>query len=90
QAPAPRLFAAARHPYTRALLASAPRPDPDRKRGAVSVQGEVPSPAAPPPGCAFHPRCPRALRGTCDREAPPLEEVEPGSGHKLACWNPAH
>ena len=41
-----------------------------------------------PPGCAFHPRCPRAIAGTCDRDVPRLEETSAGSGHKVACWNP--
>jgi peptide/nickel transport system ATP-binding protein len=47
-----------RHPYTRALLASIPRPDPTRKADRAKLEGEVPSPINPPPGCPFHPRCP--------------------------------
>jgi len=42
----------------------------------------------PPPGCAFHPRCPRAEKGKCDTEAPDLEELIPGSHHRVACWHP--
>ena len=88
QASTRALFAEPRHPYTRALMASAPLPDPERKRVRLVLEGEVPSPIAPPPGCAFHPRCPRAIKGRCDREAPPLEETSQGSGHRVACWNP--
>jgi oligopeptide transport system ATP-binding protein len=88
QAPREALYAASRHPYTRALLAAAPQPDPQRKRLRIVLQGDVPSPIDPPPGCAFHPRCPRAVNGTCDKEIPRLEETAPGSGHRVACWNP--
>jgi oligopeptide transport system ATP-binding protein len=88
QASAEELYAEAHHPYTRALLAAAPQPDPERKRVRLVLQGDVPSPIDPPSGCAFHPRCPRAIRGTCDSEAPPLGEMVTGSGHKIACWNP--
>jgi oligopeptide/dipeptide ABC transporter ATP-binding protein len=88
QAPAAALYQDPRHPYTRALLASAPRPDPERKRMRLVLEGEVPSPIAPPPGCAFHPRCPRVVKGTCDRDVPRLEETSEGSGHRVACWNP--
>ena len=82
------LYREPRHPYTRALLASAPQPDPDRKRVRLVLEGEVPSPISPPPGCAFHPRCPRAVPGTCDRDLPPLQETSKDSDHRVACWNP--
>jgi len=88
RAPAEQLYREPRHPYTRALLAAAPRPDPERRRVRLVLEGDVPSPIDPPPGCAFHPRCPRAVPGTCDREVPRLEETVEGSGHKVACWNP--
>jgi oligopeptide transport system ATP-binding protein len=88
QAPAEALYAAPRHPYTRALLAAAPVPDPAHKRVRLVLQGDAPSPIEPPSGCAFHPRCPRAIRGTCDHEVPPLGETVGGSGHKIACFNP--
>ncbi len=88
QAAADRLYKEPRHPYTRALFAAAPRPDPGGKRVRLVLEGDVPSPMNPPPGCAFHPRCPRALPGTCDRQVPPLEETAAGSRHKVACWNP--
>jgi oligopeptide/dipeptide ABC transporter ATP-binding protein len=68
-APAAELFADPKHPYTRALLAANPEPDPDARPETAPLQGEVPSPLAPPPGCAFHPRCPRAFA--------PCPDVEP-------------
>jgi oligopeptide/dipeptide ABC transporter ATP-binding protein len=88
QGDAPSLYARAHHPYTRALLRSVPVADPSRKRLHVLLEGDVPSPIDPPPGCAFHPRCPRAVPGTCDKEEPSLAEIAMGSGHKVACWNP--
>src|SRR5271154_6920166 len=78
----------AAHPYTRALLAAAPQLDPERKRVRLVLEGDVPSPIDPPAGCAFPPRCPRVGKGTCDRNAPPLEETSKGTGHRVACWNP--
>ena len=88
QASAEALYAEPRHPYTRALFSAAPQPDPERKRVRLVLEGEAPSPIDPPAGCAFHPRCPRILRGKCDRESPPLAEITEGSGHKVACFNP--
>jgi oligopeptide transport system ATP-binding protein len=88
QASAVDLYEQPRHPYTRALLAAAPVPDPERKRVRLLLAGEAPSPMDPPPGCAFHPRCARAIPGTCNSEVPAFEETAPGSGHRVACWNP--
>jgi oligopeptide transport system ATP-binding protein len=88
QAPSARLYEQPRHPYTRALFAAAPQPDPERKRVHLVLEGDVPSPMDPPPGCAFHPRCPRAIPGTCDRDVPRLVEIDPGTEHHVACWNP--
>ena len=70
-APREALYTTPRHPYTRALLAAVPEPDPARQRMKVRVpvQGEIPSPAAPPPGCVFHTRCPVAIE-KCRREVP--------------------
>ncbi|MCP5151829.1 MAG: ATP-binding cassette domain-containing protein [Ectothiorhodospiraceae bacterium] len=68
-APEPALFSRPRHPYTRALIESVPEPDP-RARGRRRVlAGDIPSPIAPPPGCVFHPRCPRA-EARCRAERP--------------------
>jgi oligopeptide transport system ATP-binding protein len=72
------------HPYTQALLAAVPVPDPEVEAGREHrvVQGEVPSPINPPPGCVFHPRCPLAT-DRCRTEVPALREVKPG--HWVAC-----
>jgi oligopeptide transport system ATP-binding protein len=89
QASSEALYEAPRHPYTRALLAAAPQPDPERKRVRLVLEGDAPSPIDPPSGCAFHPRCPRAIPGTCDRRAPPLEQAtSTADPHEIACWNP--
>jgi len=77
------LFATPLHPYTEALLAAAPVPDPAKKRSRRAiVQGEVPSPLRPPSGCHFHPRCRYAI-AACRSTDPPLIEVKPG--HHVAC-----
>ena len=76
------LFASPRHPYTRALLAAAPVPDPRRRGEPPALIGEPPSPLAPPSGCAFHPRCPLAI-DRCRHEAPPL--LTGTDGHATAC-----
>ena len=70
------LFESPNHPYTQALLAEVPRID-RKRRTFVPISGEIPSPLAPPPGCHFHPRCPRAMP-RCAAEAPALREVAPG------------
>ncbi|HEX9426150.1 MAG TPA: dipeptide ABC transporter ATP-binding protein [Candidatus Polarisedimenticolia bacterium] len=76
------IFKTPLHPYTRALLQAIPIPDPDRVRERVVIRGDLPSPAAPPPGCRFHTRCPVAI-DICSRVEPPLVEVAPG--HRVAC-----
>jgi oligopeptide/dipeptide ABC transporter ATP-binding protein len=73
-----------RHPYTRALLSSVPVPDPDRARDRIVLRGDIPSPADPPPGCPFHPRCQHPLKDAdCARLVPPLAEKAPL--HFAAC-----
>src|SRR5690606_31269926 len=71
------LFAAPKHPYTAALIASLPKPDPFASGERSVPQGEVANPANPPTGCYFHPRCPYAT-DVCQTETPPLEQVAPG------------
>jgi len=89
QAAADELFASPAHPYTIALLSAIPVPDPTVRGRRLVLQGDVPSPISPPPGCAFHPRCPVA-EGVCRIERPELRQVrapragEP-SGHLAAC-----
>lgn len=81
------LFTSSRHPYTRALLRSVPRPElGGKERGETFVlPGEPPSPTSPPGGCPFHPRCPHPAKdGECIADKPPLEAKEPG--HFAACW----
>ena len=72
-----------RHPYTRALVAAVPLPDPQVSLPPVPVEGEPPDPAALPPGCPYHPRCPHAF-DVCPVDRPPLIEVD--GGHQVACW----
>ena len=72
------------HPYTQALLSAVPVPDPDAKRERIILQGDVPSPLAPPPGCAFHPRCPvKDKPEACFKEVPTLRVLSNGS--RAAC-----
>ncbi len=76
------LFAAPRHPYTRALLSAVPVPDPLARRDRVILTGDVPSPINPPSGCRFHTRCPYVF-DRCRTEEPVLRDV--GGGQKAAC-----
>jgi len=71
------IFARPLHPYTQALLAAVPHPDPRRRSRYVAAPGEVPSPIDPPSGCHFHPRCPRAA-ADCRATVPEFREAEPG------------
>ncbi|MGE4551492.1 MAG: ABC transporter ATP-binding protein [Desulfovibrionaceae bacterium] len=88
-APAPAFFAGApgaAHPYSRALLSAAPAPDPDAARTRIVLRGDPPSPANPPAGCPFHPRCPEVM-DICRRAAPALLPLKGGdAGHSAACW----
>ncbi|MDB4967860.1 MAG: oligopeptide/dipeptide transporter ATP-binding protein [Myxococcales bacterium] len=86
-APAAALYARPLHPYSVALLSAVPEIDPAKKRTRIILEGDVPSPAAPPPGCPFHPRCPLyAQKGRpelCRTALPPLEDKAPN--HRAAC-----
>ncbi|MCI4342309.1 MAG: ABC transporter ATP-binding protein [Thermoplasmata archaeon] len=82
RAPTEDLFTRPLHPYTQALLAAIPIPDPDQRRERIILSGDVPSPAAPPPGCRFHTRCP-AVMPVCSKVEPPLIRVR--GEHWVAC-----
>ncbi|MCH9019474.1 MAG: ABC transporter ATP-binding protein [Proteobacteria bacterium] len=81
QGPVEAIFGAARHPYTKALLASTPHVDPRQRTERVRLEGELPSPLDPPPGCAFNTRCPFATE-ECVRTRP---ELRPVDGRLVAC-----
>ncbi len=73
----------AAHPYTQALLSAVPVPDPTHQRDVIQLQGDMPSPANPPSGCHFHPRCPQAFEAC--RGAYP-EQTDIGNNHLVSCW----
>jgi len=81
-ADADALFREPLHPYGEALLSAIPVPDPEIRRERVLLGGDMPSPIDPPPGCAFHPRCPYRFE-PCDKVVPPLQD--PGTGRLVAC-----
>ena len=84
RAPAAEIYAQPRHPYTRALLSAVPEPTPRAAKQRIVLSGDIPSPANPPPGCPFHPRCPHPLKSErCRTEPPPLREIT--AGHVAAC-----
>lgn len=80
--PKKQLFQNPLHPYTQALLSAIPIPNPDRPRSQIPLEGDVPSPLAPPSGCVFHPRC-RFCTERCKQEVPQFRELE--NGHWSAC-----
>ncbi len=82
-APAESFSVAPRHPYTKALLMAVPQPDPHARARPFPMEGDVPNPINPPPGCAFHPRCQYTF-DQCKAECPPLVEATPN--HYVSCW----
>jgi peptide/nickel transport system ATP-binding protein len=82
-APTRKLFAAPRHPYTKALFSAIPSLDPDDRGRAQKLIGEIPSPTNQPPGCKFHTRCPFVI-DRCRKDEPRLETDADG-GHGVAC-----
>jgi peptide/nickel transport system ATP-binding protein len=76
------LFTTPKHPYTAALLSAVLEPDPRMRSRRIVLQGEVANPAAPPPGCYFHPRCPHAV-DVCRTQTPAWQEISPG--HFVGC-----
>jgi len=79
------LYRSAAHPYTEALLASIPEPDPDTQADHKALSGELPSPLNPPSGCRFRTRCPY-VQDLCAEQEPPLRDIAPG--HQVACHFP--
>ena len=77
------VYADPKHPYTQALLSAIPKPDPRAKKERMILKGDVPSPINPPPGCAFHPRCPHRM-DICDKNVPGLKDI--GDNHTVACY----
>jgi peptide/nickel transport system ATP-binding protein len=82
-APTRQLFERAAHPYTRALLAAAPVPNPNKPQVHTPLSGDIPSPANPPSGCVFRTRCPEAIPA-CASTPTPLRELS--AGHWVSCW----
>jgi oligopeptide transport system ATP-binding protein len=82
-APTTKLYASPQHPYTEVLLSAVPVPDPRVKRARIKLDGEVPNPIDPPPGCHFHTRCPIRRLPLCSTERPPLKQI--ADGHWVAC-----
>jgi oligopeptide/dipeptide ABC transporter ATP-binding protein len=80
--PKHEIFGKPLHPYTVALLNAVPKPDPSGRGKRIILEGDIPSPVTPPPGCPFHPRCPRRFEG-CDRDEPRLRELSPN--HWVSC-----
>jgi len=80
--PVQELFTNPSHPYTKALMSAALPSHPDMEQEEIILQGEVPSPLNPPPGCYFHPRCPAAM-DRCSVDTPEVKEIAPG--HTLTC-----
>ena len=83
-ASAEALYFEPKHPYAEALLSAVPKPDPDIRGEKILLEGDVPDPADPPPGCRFHPRC-RYAQEVCRTKEPELKEVAGHPGHEAAC-----
>ncbi|MZI93337.1 dipeptide ABC transporter ATP-binding protein [Vibrio sp. CAIM 722] len=84
KAPANELYSNPKHPYTQALLASIPIPDPTKRKQKTLLQGDVPSPLAPPSGCTFRTRCPKATE-QCAKHTPQLATNDDNRNHWVAC-----
>jgi oligopeptide/dipeptide ABC transporter ATP-binding protein len=87
-APSAEIYAHPAHPYTQALTAAIPEPDPTRRKKRLVLTGDIPSPVNPPPGCRFHTRCPIARPEICAKDEPPLLNI--ASGHMAACHAIGH
>lgn len=82
EAPTDKLFESPLHPYTKALLAAVPLPNPTVKRERIALKGELPSPLSPPPGCVFHTRCPMVM-DVCKQKVP--VQTEASKNHFVSC-----
>ncbi len=80
------VFAPPQHPYTEALLSALPIPDPEARQNRIRLRGNVPSAMQIPPGCRFHPRCPRIIGPICETEEPPWQRH--GDDHQICCHIP--
>ena len=78
------LYHSPRHPYSEALMSAIPSPNPDATKDHILIEGEVPDPSRPPPGCYFHTRCRYAV-DVCSKETPPLTGVGSNNSHRVAC-----
>jgi oligopeptide/dipeptide ABC transporter ATP-binding protein len=76
------LFSDPKHPYTKALFSAIPEITPGKRKDRILLQGDIPSPSSPPPGCCFHTRCP-IMTERCRKEVPELRKVL--GGHQIAC-----
>ena len=86
RAPASTIYSGPRHPYTRALLSAVPEPNPRATRERIVLSGDIPSPAHPPSGCPFHPRCPHPKKNDrCRTEPPALRATSDSPAHLAAC-----
>lgn len=84
--PAKDVFAPPQHPYTEALISALPIPDPEAIQNSIRLHGDVPSAVDIPPGCRFHPRCPRKIGEICERQEPSWQTH--GGRHKICCHIP--
>jgi len=84
--PVDQIFAPPFHPYTEALLSAVPTPDPRQQQKPIRLEGSVPSPVDPPPGCPFHTRCSRKVGTVCETAAPAWQDA--GHGHTIYCHIP--
>ena len=82
------LYHSPRHPYSEALMSAIPSPDPDATKDHLLIEGDVPDPSKPPPGCYFHTRCRYAV-DVCTNEEPPLEGARTNKSHHVACHREA-
>jgi oligopeptide/dipeptide ABC transporter ATP-binding protein len=84
QAPISKIFSSPKHPYTQGLIGSIPLVTEPRQESLYTIEGSVPDPYTVVPGCSFHPRCPKIIRGVCEHRAPP--QVALDEDRQVSCW----